>query len=107
MPFQTVCLYSNGDDLQFNKSYYLNNHLPLVLEKFGSYGLNKIEVTHFDINENGTEPLYVLQAILIWENQDSMRKAMSSPEAGVVFGDLSNFCNKQPVAMSGTSAVVN
>ena len=107
MSFQTVCLYPNGDDLQFNISYYFSKHLPLVREKFGPYGLNKVEITRFDTNEDGTKPHYVLQAVLIWKNQESMREAMASPHVGTVFGDLSNFCNKQPLAMSGTSEVVN
>ena len=107
MSFQTVCLYPNGDDLQFNISYYLNNHLPLVQEKFGPLGLERVEITRFDANEDGSEPLYILQAILNWKSQESMRKAMSSPDVGTVFRDLSNFCNKQPVAMSGTSKIVN
>ena len=107
MPFQTVCLYPNGDDLQYNREYYLHNHLPMTKEKFGPYGLNKIEITHFDSNEDGTKPLYFLQAVLTWESQQSMRKAMSSPEVGAVFGDLPNFCNKQPVAISGTSEMAN
>lgn len=50
MSFQTVCLYPNGDDLQFNISYYFDNHLPLVQEKFGPYGLEKVEITRFDAN---------------------------------------------------------
>ena len=107
MPFQTVVLYPNGDDLRFDMSYYLNNHLSLVQEKFGPYGLKKVEVTRFDTNEDGTKPLYVLQANLTWGSPESMRKAMSSPEVGTVFGDLPNFCNKQPVAMNGNTDAWN
>lgn len=101
MGFQTVILYPNDEDLKFDMLYYMTKHMPMVQDKFGQYGLKSYEITKFENNEDGTKPSFVLQVVMIWEGPESMKKAMSSPEVGSVFGDLANFCNKQPVAMSG------
>lgn len=87
--------------MEFDISYYTTKHMPMVQDKFGQYGLEAYEVTIFENNEDGTRPSFVLQTVMVWESPEDMKKAISSPEAGSVFGDLQNFCNKQPVAMSG------
>ena len=101
MPFNTCVLYPNDDNLKFDMSYYLKSHLPLVKEKFGPYGLQRVDITEFGPDADGTKPRFVIQAVIVWGNQDDMSMAMASPEAGLVFGDMAHFCNVQPLAMSG------
>lgn len=101
MPFNTCVLYPNDDNLIFDMSYYLKSHLPIVKENFGQYGLQRVDITEFGPGIDGTKPAFVLQAVMVWESQDHMSRAMASAKASVVFGDMGRFCNVQPVAMSG------
>ncbi|EXJ66808.1 uncharacterized protein A1O5_10003 [Cladophialophora psammophila CBS 110553] len=101
MPHHICAFYPNDHDLKLDTSYYIKTHMPLVQEKFGPYGLKGWEVTKFGPNADGTKPSYALQTLLIWDNAECVKRAMVSPEAAIVFGDVVNFCNKQPIAMGG------
>lgn len=104
MPYHVVVFYPNDDDLKLDTTYYLQTHMPMVQEKFGQYGLQGWEAVEFnrDVGADGEKAPYALQAVLIWDKAEDVAKAMSSPEAQVVFGDLANFCNKKPISMGGS-----
>lgn len=104
MPYHVVVFYPNDEDLKLDTTYYLQTHMPMVQEKFGQYGLKGWEAVEFspDSGADGGRIPYALQAVLIWDKAEDVAKAMSSPEAQVVFGDLANFCNKAPISMGGS-----
>ena len=83
MPFNTCVLYPNDDILKFHMSYYLKSHLPMVKENFGQYGLQRVDITEFGRGIDGTKPAFLLLAVMVWESQDHMSRAMASAEASV------------------------
>ncbi|KAK7893838.1 hypothetical protein LTR67_006539 [Exophiala xenobiotica] len=103
MPFHATVLYPNEDDIKFDMSYYLSTHMPLVMERFGKYGLKGYQVTDYKPGADGAKPPFCTGCTLIWDSPEDMQSAMSAgDDAGVVFGDIPNFCNKQPVLMAGS-----
>ena len=101
MPFHATVLYPNDDDTTFDMSYYLKKHMPLVMEKFGPHGLKRWEVLEYKPDGAGAKPAFCVGATLIFDSPDQMAAATSSEDAKPVFGDIPNFCNKQPVFLGG------
>jgi len=102
MPFHATVLYPNEDDTKFDMSYYLQTHMPLVMERFAKYGLKGYQVCEYKPGADGAKPQFCTGCTLIWDKPEDMQGAMSSgDDASAVFSDIPNFCNKQPVLMAG------
>ncbi len=101
MPYHINAFYPNDEDLELDTAYYVKKHMPLVQEKFGQYGLKGWEIIEYGASQDGTKSPYAVQTVLIWESPEDVSKALASPEAKDVFGDIKNFCNKQPITMGG------
>jgi uncharacterized protein (TIGR02118 family) len=107
MPFHATVLYPNDEDATFDKDYYLKTHMPLVMEKFGKHGLKKWEVLWYHPGPDGAKPQYSVGATLIFDSGEDLVKALSSEDAGPVFGDVKNFSNKGPVFLGGELAATS
>jgi len=101
MVFHATVLYPNDDDTQFDMSYYLSKHMPLVQEKFGPHGLKGYTVTEYKPGADGSKAAFCTGCTLIWDEPAHLQAALTSPDAAAVFGDISNFTNKSPVFMGG------
>ena len=101
MVYNATVLYPNEDDATFDMDYYLKTHMPLVMDTWGTHGLKKWEVIKFAAGPDGGKPQFSVQAILSFENADSVKNALASEETAKVFGDVKNFSNKGPVFLSG------
>ncbi|KAK4936886.1 hypothetical protein LTR10_022343 [Elasticomyces elasticus] len=101
MTIHATVLYPNEADTKFDMDYYLNKHMPLVMEKFGKHGLKGYQVTEYKPGDDGAKPQFCTGCVLIWDEADHLRAALSSEDAGPVFGDITNFSNKQPVFLGG------
>jgi len=94
MPATVTVLYPQG--VKFNMDYYMSTHMPLVGNKWTSYGLQSWKVLQF-----GDDAPYKVQATLEWDSMESFQKAASGPEVKDVMGDVPNFSDKDPVLMPG------
>ncbi|KAM0713207.1 hypothetical protein Q7P35_000659 [Cladosporium inversicolor] len=94
MPATTTVLYEKGTD--FNMDYYLKTHMPLVQEKWGSYGLKSWKVIQF-----GDDSPYAVQATIEWGSLDDFKKAAGSASTKDVMDDVKNFSNTSPKLFSG------
>jgi uncharacterized protein (TIGR02118 family) len=101
MPFHATVLYPNEDDATFDMDYYLKTHMPLVMERFGKHGLKRWEVLQYGPGADGAKPKYSVGATLIFDTPEQLGAALSSEDAGPVFGDVPNFSNKGPVFLGG------
>ncbi|EXJ63626.1 uncharacterized protein A1O5_11387 [Cladophialophora psammophila CBS 110553] len=101
MPFHATVLYPNEPDTKFDMSYYLKTHMPLVMESFGKHGLKRWEVLEYKPGADGAQPKFGVGATLIFDTPEQLGAALSSEDAKPVFGDIANFCNKQPVFLGG------
>jgi uncharacterized protein (TIGR02118 family) len=100
MTVSCTVLYPNDADATFNMDYYLSSHMPLVGKHFGQHGLQSWSVTEFQPGPDGAKPPYSVQATLVFDKAEEVGKAIEA-EGSVVFGDVPNFSNKQPVFMMG------
>lgn len=80
---------------RFDADYYVATHLPLVREKWAAFGLTEAAALLPDQNE----PPFAALALLHFETRDGIERALISPEADAVFGDLVNFTDIKPVPM--------
>lgn len=95
-PATVTVLYPAQEGYTFDMDYYLKKHMPLVTEKWGSFGLKSYYVT--DLRSEKQD--YTVQATMIWENLEGFAKAGEAhgPE---VMGDVKNFSNVQPIVIRG------
>ena len=91
----------NEDDATFKMDYYLSTHMPLVMDSWGKYGLQKWDVIQYGPGADGAKPPYSVCAILTWGSQEDLGKALGGEEAKAVFGDVPNFSNKGPTFVAG------
>ncbi|KAI9904570.1 hypothetical protein N3K66_001099 [Trichothecium roseum] len=105
MTFKAQVLYPNEADTTFDMDYYIQTHMPLVEKSWKPYGLEKWEVVKYhDFSAGAGEQAkatYAVAAFLTWKDKESASKAFGGPEASGVFGDIPNFCNKQPLLVAG------
>lgn len=70
--------------------------MPLVQEHWGPLGLKSWQIV-----EMGDDAPFKVQATLLWGSEADFKSAASGKTAAIVFGDISNFSDKQPVVLSG------
>lgn len=87
-------LYPKG--CKFDMDYYMKTHMPLVQKSWSQYGLKSWKVINF-----GEEAEYKVQATLEFGSMDEFQKAGAGSEAPEVMGDIKNFCDGQPILLSG------
>ena len=100
MPTTITVLYENVDDATFDLDYYMAKHMPLVEEKFKSFGIEGWRVLKAVGTPSGDKPAYSVIANLEFDTADQFLAAVAA-EGGPVFGDVPNFSNKDPVVVIG------
>ena len=93
-------LYENVEDATFDLGYYMAKHMPLVEEKFKPFGIKGWRVLKAVGTPFGGKPLYSIIANLEFDTAGQFRAAVAA-EGEVVFGDVPNFSNKDPVVVIG------
>lgn len=93
-------LYENIDDATFDLGYDMATHMPLVEEKFKPHGMKGWRVLKAVGTPFGGKPLYSIIANLEFDTADQFRAAVAA-EGSLVFGDVPNFSNKDPVVVIG------
>lgn len=101
MTFNLTILYPNRDDIKFNMQYYLHTHMPLVERDWSPAGLLKWDVTEYALSVDGQKPAYYAGNTMIWKDEMSYIAAFKGPASAGIFGDIPNFCNYQPIIISG------
>ncbi|MCX6216637.1 EthD family reductase [Spirosoma sp.] len=88
-------LYPKTENSQFDLTYYLEKHIPLVKERLTPFGL-----TGVDMNEaiTGGEalPPYAMITFLAFNTTDELEKGMGTHGAELL-GDIPNFTDVQPL----------
>ncbi len=79
---------------RFDMDYYLGHHMPLVRERWSSFGLHEARVVRGVSTPDGGEAPYQVMALLTWESQEAFGKAAAAhgPE---IFGDIPKFTDRQ------------
>ncbi|KAH8812806.1 hypothetical protein F5884DRAFT_878746 [Xylogone sp. PMI_703] len=94
MVYNSTVLYPNDEDATFDLEYYVKVHMPIVQNSWGKHGLISYQLIKYDTSFDGSKR-YNLGAILTWKSQESIKQAVASEDAKVVFEDVSNFTNRR------------
>lgn len=87
--------YPARDGARFDADYYVAKHMPLVREKWTSYGLRTAEA----LLPDEATPAYRAVAVLQFADGAALDRALASPEASEVFGDVAAFTDITPVPL--------
>jgi uncharacterized protein (TIGR02118 family) len=93
---QVIVLYPRKDGAKFDLDYYHATHMPLVKDTWTQHGLQS-----FSIVQLAPDNQYSMAAILNFESQEHLGKAMGDPATKKVMDDITNFSSEQPVIVAG------
>lgn len=88
-------MYPNGADSKFDMMYYLNTHVPLVLQKLGSAVKGAAVEQGLGGMQPGSPPAYVAMGHLLFESVEAFQQSFA-PHAQELLGDIPNYTNIQP-----------
>ena len=84
--------YSGETDAPFDRSYWIDSHLPLVRECWEPHGL--VSVAGFFPSGEGRGLIAI--APCVFRDEAAMRAALASPESERVMADVPNFTSIAP-----------
>ncbi|KUI68406.1 hypothetical protein VM1G_03737 [Cytospora mali] len=90
-------LYPSALNAKFDLEYYKTKHMPLVVSKWGKYGLKKYYVADL----RGAPGPYIIQCTMVFDSGIESFQAAAKEEGEEVMGDLVNFSSEQPIILSG------
>lgn len=93
---QALVLYPRKEGATFDLAYYHATHMPLVKDTWSSHGLKQFKVVQL-----GQDNQYSIAAILDFESQEALDKAMADPNTKKVMDDIPNFSTESPIILAG------
>lgn len=94
-------MYPNEEGIQFNESYYLQTHMPLVDSIWKKHGLLSWKIIRYNTAIDGSPSKYTIAAKLEWEKSEHLKNALQDPETPKIFDDIPNFTNVEPITLAG------
>jgi len=89
-------LYPNKPGAQFDTSYYLAKHMPMVASKLGA----AVKATSVDQGmagpAPGSPPAFVMMAHFTFESTSTFQAAFG-PHAAEIMGDIQNYTSIEPI----------
>ena len=85
---------------KFDMDYYVHTHLPMVREKFGPFGLRKIEVDRGVESPGGGESPFFAIGYLYFDTLADFRKCYAAVGAEVV-GNIPLYTDVKPLIQIG------
>ena len=90
---QTLYVIYPGDPTtRFDREYYINSHLPLVMKSWSRYGLESVAAFFPEGSGEGT----IAMCACCFRDEQAIRDALASPEVPGVMADLPHFTDAQP-----------
>lgn len=74
----------------FDRTYYVQKHMPLVHKNLEPHGLKKTEVHAIAGTVSGDPGPYHVVTLLYFDDMQTLKNALATPEAEAVVADLSN-----------------
>ncbi len=84
--------YPGDPNTRFDRKYYVESHLPLVMKHWSRYGLASVAAFFPEGSGAGTIALCACR----FRDEQAIRNAFASPEAGKVMADIPHFTDAQP-----------
>ena len=101
MTYHAAVMYPNEPDTEFNETYYMQTHMPLVQSVWKKHGLVSWEIIKYTKAIDGSPSKYCIAAKLVFESEEALQNAIKDPESAKIFADIPNFTNKQPITLAG------
>lgn len=90
-------IYPREPDATFDFDYYVKHHLPLLMQRWGNAGLQKVEALRGVAGADGGSPPFLAQALLEFSSMQTFQAAIGGEHAPEIMGDINNFTNVQPI----------
>ena len=87
-------MYPAGES--FDADYYLKTHMPLVRDRWGSFGLKSTQAIKGVAKPDGSAPDYQMIALITFGSIDDF-KAAGKAHGKEIFADIPNFTKAQAV----------
>jgi uncharacterized protein (TIGR02118 family) len=84
--------YTGDSTTRFNREYYVNTHLPLVMDAWGPHGLRS--ATAYFPATDAAETIAI--AICEFANDASVDAALACPRSDEVMADVRIFTDSEP-----------
>jgi len=89
--------YRGNAETWFDKDYYVEHHLPLVMRSWGAYGLESVSAFFPASLRGGTVAICECR----FRDGAAVTAAFASPQAGSVMADVERFTNVTPQQARG------
>jgi uncharacterized protein (TIGR02118 family) len=87
--------YPNEEGKQFDMEYYINNHIPMVMDKLGSALKGGSAEQGLNGGMPGTPAIYIAMAHLLFDSMDAFQSAFG-PHMDTILADIPNYTDIQP-----------
>lgn len=95
MPVIAV-MYPSTERMRFDETYYMQSHIPLVLQRWQPLGLIDLQVLRGIPGLDGATPTYTLMAFLTFGSMDQFKDA-AAQHGTEILADIPNFTDTTPV----------
>ncbi|AME27385.1 EthD family reductase [Burkholderia sp. PAMC 26561] len=85
-------IYTGGPDARFDRNWYVDHHLPLVMKSWSKYGLESVAALFRSGEQNGTQVICECN----FRDMAAVHAAFDSPEAAAVMADVIHFTELMP-----------
>jgi uncharacterized protein (TIGR02118 family) len=92
---RVAVIYPNKQEQKFDSSYFINNHMPLVVEKYTPFGLVKTEVDIAKVKEGSQAAPYIAIGYMMFESTKSFMQAYKTV-GHEIMPDITNFTDIEP-----------
>jgi uncharacterized protein (TIGR02118 family) len=89
-------LYADKQGANFDMSYYLNTHIPMVRSKLGAACKGATVDQGLAGGAPGSRPTYVAMGHLLFDSVESFQTAFG-PHANTIMADIPNYTSIEPV----------
>jgi uncharacterized protein (TIGR02118 family) len=84
--------YQGTAETRFRRDYYVDHHLPLVMQSWAAYGLESVSAFFPAVAQDGT----IAICECCFRDDEAIAAAFASPEADLVMADVERFTNVTP-----------
>lgn len=88
-------VYPNNEGSNFDKEYYNNTHIPLVIDRIGSALMGTMVEFGLGGGAPGSEAPYATIATMYFNTVEDFQTSFG-PHADEIMGDIPNFTNVEP-----------
>jgi uncharacterized protein (TIGR02118 family) len=91
--------YQGTPETRFDRSYYVNRHLPLVMRAWQQYGLESVAALFPAVEQAGTIAICECR----FRDEAAVTAAFGSPETPEVMADVPRFTEVEPARARAVS----